>query len=98
RARRGRRRCAADAAGTAGRDRDTGPRSCRTPRGSWLPVCLSWSMVFPIPFAVFGVRQHIPNEELSAVEMDDRDQPVFIATDVEHDETTDRVGLADPFA
>ena len=50
-----------------------------------------------LPFAkvVFFVRQYVADIAPLAVEMDDRDQTVLIASDVEHDELADLICTAE---
>ena len=41
---------------------------------------------------VLGMRQHVPDEQFSAIEVDGGDQPKLVPADVEHGEVSDLIG------
>jgi len=50
------------------------------------------AVFLPLPIVVFAVRHYLENEHLVARKQYPRDEPIFVATDVEHDTTADVTG------
>src|SRR5438105_317499 len=49
-----------------------------------LPRLAAILVAFPLTLVVFSVRQHMPNKNPTTVEVNVRNQTVFVSADVEH--------------
>jgi hypothetical protein len=54
---------------------------------------MSAALLFPGSAIVLFVRQYVSNEQLSAIVVSHRDDPIFVTTYVEHNAASEQVGM-----